>query len=129
MSAHDNTRSHSPLKTVLEKIGDHYQAYCTTDKTHTMATFHGGAGCPLNRGLDILAEDTEHTDINNDSTHSSDSTVALGDPEAVGYHEGPAYENQDRLKVLMREINDLHQRVVAREGQPGETLDHIQQEL
>ena len=49
-----------------------------------MATHHRGAGCPLDRGLDILTEDTEHTDINNDSTLSSDSTVALGDPEAVG---------------------------------------------
>ena len=77
MSACHNTRSHSLLKTVLGKIGDWYQAYCTTYKTHAMATHHGGAGHPLNRGLDILTEDTEHTDIDNDSTHSLDATVAL----------------------------------------------------
>ena len=94
-----------------------------------MATHHGGAGCPLNRGLDILAEDTEHADINNDNTHSSDARVALGDPAAVGHPEGPAYENHDRLTALMRDVNDLHQRVAAREGQPAETLDCIQQEL
>ena len=89
-----------------------------------MASCHTGAGHPLNRGLDILAKDTEHADINNDSTHSSDATVALGGPEAVG-HSDPAYENQDRLTTLIREINDLPQRVAAG-GQPAETLDHLQ---
>ena len=41
------------LKTVLGKIGDQYQAYCTTYKTHAMATCHRGAGHPLDRGLDL----------------------------------------------------------------------------
>ena len=82
----------------------------------------------LNRGLDIFTEDTEHADINNDSTHSSDATVALGGPEAVGHPEDPAYKNQDRFAALTREINDLCQRVEAGEGQPAEALDCIQQE-
>ena len=47
-----------------------------------MATHHGGAGCPLDRGMDIHAEDPEHADSNNESTHSSDYTVALRGPEA-----------------------------------------------
>ena len=38
----------------------------------------------LNRGLDILAEDTEYADIDNDRTHSSDATVTLGDPGSSG---------------------------------------------
>ena len=42
--------------------------------------------------------------------------------------EDPAYNDQDRLEVLTREINDLHQRVAA-EGQLVETWDHIQHEL
>ena len=128
MSACHSTRSCS-LTTVLGKIGDWYQAYCPTYKTHTMATQHGGAGCPLDRSLDILAEDPEHADINNDSTHSSDATVALGGPEAVGHPEDPIYNNQSRLTALMTGISNLHQRVVAGEGQPAETLDHIQCEL
>ena len=73
-----------------------------------MATHHGGAGCPLDRGFDILTEDPEHTDIANNTTHSLDATVALGGPESVGHHEDPAYDDQVRLKVLTREINDLH---------------------
>ena len=95
---------------------------------HTMATHHGGAGHPLDRGLDILTEDPELADINN-NTHSSDATVALGGPEAVGHPEDPVYDNQDRLTTLMREINDLYQRVVAGEGQPAETIDYMQHEL
>ena len=52
---------------------------------HAMATCHGGAGCPMDKGLDILAEDPEHADINSKSTHSSDAIVALGGPEAEGH--------------------------------------------
>ena len=95
---------------------------------HAMATHHGDTGGPLNRGLDILTEDSEHTDINKGSTHSLDAKVALEGREAVGHPEDPVYNDQNRLAVLTREINDLHQRVAA-EGQPAETLDHIQQEL
>ena len=84
---------------------------------------------PPNRGLDILTEYTEHTDIDNDNTNSLDATVALGYPEAVGHPEDPAYKNQDRFTALTREINNLHQRMTAREGQPAEALDCIQQEL
>ena len=79
--------------------------------------------------MEILTEDTEHTDIDNGSTHSSDTTFALGDQEAVGHPEDPAHDNQDRVRALTREINDLHQRVVVGEGQPAETLDCIQCEL
>ena len=93
---------HSLLKTALGSIRDWYQAYCTTYKTHTMATCHRGVGHPLDRSLDILTEDPEHTDINNDSTHSSDATVAPGGPEAVGHPEDPVYNNQDGLMALTR---------------------------
>ena len=72
-----------------------------------MATCHGGAGHPLDRGWNILTEDPEHADINNESTISSDATVALGGPEAVGHLKDPVYSNQDKLTALMREINNL----------------------
>ena len=84
---------------------------------------------PLVRVLDILAEDPEHTDINNDSTHSSEATIALGGPDTIGHPEDPVYNNEDRLTALIREITNLHQRVAGGEGQPAETLDHIQHEL
>ena len=84
---------------------------------------------PLDRSLDILTEDPEHANIDNDSINSLDVTDAVGDPRTVGHPEYPAYNNQDRLTMLTREINDLHQRVAAGEGQPVETLDCIQCEL
>ena len=76
---------------------------------HAMATCHRGAGCPLDRGMDILAEDPEHADVDNESSHSSDATVALGGSEAKGHPRDPAYDNQDKLTALTREINDLCQ--------------------
>ena len=79
--------------------------------------------------LTVLHEDPEHIDIDNGITHSSDATIALGGPETVGHPKDPAYNDQERLKTLTREINDLHQRVAAGEGQPVETLDCIQHEL
>ena len=91
MSAHCSKRTHSPFKTVLGKIGAKYQAYCTMYKTHTMATHHRGTRCPLDRGIDINAEDSEPTDIDNNNkiTHGSDATVALGGPEAEGHPDDP----------------------------------------
>ena len=109
MSARHSTRMHSSLKTVLGKIGDRYQAYCTTYKTHTMATHHGGARHPLDRGINLHAEDPEHADIDIESTHSSDTTAALGGPEAEGHPKDPVYNNHTKFTALTREINDLHQ--------------------
>ena len=109
MSACHSTRMHPLLKTVLGKIRDRYQAYYTMFKMHTITTHHGGTGFHLKRGIDIITEDPEHTDINNKSSHSPDATVALGGPEAEGHPKDPLYINQDKLTALMREINDLHQ--------------------
>ena len=94
---------------MLGKIEDKYQAYCTIYKTHTMATHHGGAGCPLDRDIDLNVEDSETTGIDNDNTHGSDATVALGGPEAKGHPDDPIYSNQAKLIVFMRETNDLCQ--------------------
>ena len=79
--------------------------------------------------MDILTEDPEHADIDNDRTHSSDVTVALGGPKAVGHPDDLVYNDQDRLTVFTREIYDLCHRVAAGEGQPAETQNHIQHEL
>ena len=69
---------------------------------HAMATCHECAGCPPDRGLDILTEVPDHANIDYDSTHSLVTTVALGGPEAVGDLEDPVYDNQDRLTACTR---------------------------
>ena len=96
-----------------------------------MVTHHGGAGCPIDGDIDLHTEDTETTNLDhdNESTSGSDTTVALGGPEAEGHPNELISGNQARLTTLMREINDLHQWVEAGEGQPAESLDHIEWEL
>ena len=94
-----------------------------------MATYHGGAGCPLDIGINLNAEDPEPTDIYNESTHSLDATVALGGPEVEGHPKDHVYSSQDKLIALMREINDLHQQAETGEGQPAVSLDCIEHEL
>ena len=76
---------------------------------HTIATCHRGTVCPLNRGINLHAEDPEPTDIDKARIHSSNATVALGGPEAEGHPKDPVYSNHNKLMALMREINDLHQ--------------------
>ena len=76
---------------------------------HAMSTHHGCTGWPLDRGIDLNAEDPEPTDIDNESAHSSDTTVALGRPEAVGHPQDPVYSNHNKLTALRREIIDLYQ--------------------
>ena len=44
---------------MLGKTRDRYQAYCTTYKMHTMVILHGGAGCPVDRDINLHIEYTE----------------------------------------------------------------------
>ena len=68
MSAHHSLRSCSPLKTVFEKLGDTYQAYCNTYKTHAMATHYEELGQPLDRDIDVTGEVYENTDTDIENT-------------------------------------------------------------
>ena len=93
MSACHNIRSHSPLKTVLNKLGDSYQTYINTYKTHAMATHCGGAGQPFDRdpppygqGTDILS-DHHHEDMDN--------------------FQNVKHETHSTLKALTRDLDDL----------------------
>ena len=59
----------------------------------------------------------------------SDTTIAFGGSEADGHPDELIASNQAKLTAPMREINDLHQCVEARESQPAEGLDCIEWEL
>ena len=82
---------------MLSKIGDKYQAYCTTYKTHTRSTHQGGAGCPVDRDITLCIEEAMSIDNNDDSTHRLDTTFALGGPEAEGHPYDLIYNNQDKI--------------------------------
>ena len=70
MPACHSLRSHSPLTSVLNKIGDSYQTYCNTYKTHAMATHHRSAGQPSDRDPNLPEQDT---DIPSDHLEDIDS--------------------------------------------------------
>ena len=113
---------------MLRKIRDKYEAYCTTYKTHAMATHHGGTGCPIDRDIDLHVEDAKPTGLENGnkSTSGLDATVDLVGPEAEGQLDDLIHSNQAKLPALLREINDLCQCIEVREGQPAESLDGIE---
>ena len=117
MSACHNLRSHSPLKTVLNRLEDTYQTYCKTYITHTMAAYHGGSGQPLDRDAALNGKDT---DVNIPHNYHHEDT---------GDFENVEQENHTNLADLTRELDDLCHRVQAGEGQPTEALYHIEHEL
>ena len=84
---------HSPLKTVFKKLGDTYQAYCNTYKTHAMATCHRGTGQPLDRDITPHGQDT---DIQNDYHH-----------EDMDNFENVEKENHTTLKALTQDLDAL----------------------
>ena len=116
MSACHNLRLHSPLKTVINRLGDTYQTYCNTFKTHIMATHHRGSGQPLDRDATLNGKDTD-VDILHDYHHAD-----------TGDFENIEQENHTNLATLIRELDDLCHRVQDGEGQPVEALYHIEHE-
>ena len=115
MSAHCNPRLCSPLKMLLNKLGDSYQTYVNTYKTHAMATHHGGAGEPLDK------DSTPHehgTDVPSNYNH-----------EDMDNFENVEKENHTTLKALTRNLDDLQHRVETAEGQPMEAINHLECEL
>ena len=93
MSACCNPRSHSPLKTVLNKLGHSYQTYINTYKSHAMATHHGGAVEPLDG---YSAQHKHSTDALSDYNH-----------EDMDNFENVEHENYSTLKALTRNLDDL----------------------
>ena len=122
MSACCNLRSHSPLKTVLGRIGDTFQAYCNTYKTHAMATHHGGLEQPLDRVTIMTREEQPVVDTNIEVPQDFN-------PEGTDHFEDLEHNNPARLTAITRELDDLCQRIQAEEGSPMESLCHIEQEL
>ena len=103
-------------------IGDIYQTYCNTCKTHAVATHHGGSEQSLNRNVDSVREEQPgvHTDV---------EVLQDFQPDDSDLFEDVEHWNPTRLTAIMREMDALHQRIQGEEGQPTESLHHIEQEL
>ena len=82
-----------------------------------MATHHRGSGQPLDRDATPIGKDTDAKIWHN--YHHEDTND----------FENIEQENHTNLAALTRELDDLHDRVQAGEGQPMEALHCIEQEL
>ena len=102
MSAYHNLRSHLSLNTVFGKLGDTYQAYCKTYKTHAMATHHGGSGQPLDRDIDVTGDAHETTGTDIESTWDFR-------PVDTDHFEDLQHNDPMNLTALTREVDDLCQ--------------------
>ena len=106
--------SHSPLKTVLNKLEDSYQTYINTYKTHTMVSHHGGARQPSDRDPNLPEQGS---DIPSDHLEDMDN------------FENVEEENHTTLNALTRNLDDLQHRVETAKGQPMEAINHLECEL
>ena len=98
MSACHSLRSCSPLETVFGKIGDTYQVYCNTYKTHTMATHHGASGQYSDRDINTHKTTDTETDHAQELHHINRSDF-----------EDSETNNPARLTAITRELDDLCQ--------------------
>ena len=82
-----------------------------------MATHHGGSGQPLDRDANTTRKDTD-INIPQDFHH-----------EDTDDSENVEHENPTRLAAITRELDDLHQKIQAEEGQPTESLHYIKWQI
>ena len=76
---------------------------------HTMAPYHRGIGCPLDRDINLNTENMHNADTEIESIHEFDDAVALHKPEETGHLEGPEYNTHTQLATLTWELDGLHQ--------------------
>ena len=107
-------RSHSLLKSVLNKIGDSYQTYCSTYTTHTMDTCHEGAEQPSDRDPNLPEQGTD---------------IPTDHLEDIDKFENVEHENHTTLKALSRNLDDLCHRIENADGQPMEAIHCLECEL
>ena len=87
-----------------------------------MATCHGGSGQPVDRVTDMPRE--EQPVMDTDVQLQQDFH-----PENTDQFENLEHNNHNRLYVIIRELDDLCQRIQAEEGWPTDSLHDIEQEL
>ena len=81
---------------VFGKIGDTYQVYCNTYKTHAIGTHHRGSRNPLDRDIDMTRETQTATDTNVEDTQDFH-------PVETDHFEDPEYNNPAKLTAVTRE--------------------------
>ena len=114
MSACQKLHAHSPMKTILHKIGDCYQTYIKHYKTHAMTTHCGGIDKPSEKNSD--SKDT-NTNIQNDYQAEPNDLVNVEPDHQAG------------LRDLTREIEQLQQTAEATNNDPMDAIHHLECKL
>ena len=114
MSAHHNFWMHSPLKKVLHKLEDPYNAYINSYKIHGMSTCYGGTSKPSEKDSDPQE--------NNITIHDEYQ-------EDINYFENIEPDHHERLRDLTHEIDHLWQKVEANESEPMDGISHLEYKL
>ena len=111
MSARRKLWTHSPIKKILNKIGDSYQTYVNYYKTHAMATHYGGIGKPLENH-----SDPQDTNANIQDEYRAD----INDLKNI------EPDHQAGLRDSTHEIEQLRQTVEANDNDPMDAISHLE---
>ena len=114
MLAHQRLQTHSPIKKLLDKLGNSYQTYINFHKTHAMATYYGGIG---------------DTSVNSPEPHDMDSDSQDNYQEDVNDLENIEPNHPTGLKYLTHEIEQLRQAIKDNDNDPMDSIHHLEQKL
>ena len=114
MSACLKLWTHSPIKKILNKIGDYSQTHINYYKTHAMATCYRGIGKTLENG-----PDTQDTNAGIQDEYQAD----INDLENI------EPDDQAGLRDLTCEIEQLWQTVETNGNDPMDTISHLECKL
>ena len=104
----------SPLKKLLNKLGNPYQTYVNFHKTHAMATHYGGIG---------------DTSMNNPESHDTDSDSQDNYQEDIHDLENTEPNHLAGLKHLTHKIEQLRQAINDNDNDPMGATNHLEQKL
>ena len=107
MSACQKLQTRSPIKSILNKIGDSYQTYVNHYKTHVVATCCRGIGKPLENN-----SDPQDTNANIQDEYEADTNDL----------ENIESDHQAGLRDLTLEIEQLWQTVEANDNDPMDAI-------
>ena len=102
MLTHQRSRTHSPIKRLLNKLKNSIQTYINYHKTHAMATHFGGVG-------DTSMEDPNTQDIDNTSQDD--------------------LQDENIVQNLLCKTACLRQAVENRDNDPREAIEQLEQRL
>ena len=111
MSACQQLWTHSPIRKILNKIGDSCQTYINYYKTHAMATHHGRIG---------------DTSMSNSENHDMDADNYQAD---INDLENIEPTHQAGLRDLTHKMEQLWQTIVANDNDPMDAISHLGHKL